>query len=283
MLQTWARSCTILSLGAALLSTPLQAAMADPSAYEVNDVTDLFGKVNLTTGAFTEISVLPFVGAGLAEVGSNLYISVFASSTNLEFYQINPTNGALTMISDTGLDGDEFLALGSTLNGIYALDSSFNLYSINPMTGAATLIGPTGLSTLNPAYQLSTGSSTLYFGLANELYSLNTSTGAATDIGSTLLSGDGIDGLVYEDGVLYAGYAGALSNPPSMIYSIDPATGAATYIATQSPAVGLVYGLAPTIPEPSSLATLGVALLAFGTFRRRRHTQNTQHPEASAR
>jgi len=271
--RTWAQSCTILSLGAALLLTPLQAAVADPTAYEVNAFTDLFGKVDLTTGAFTQTSVLPFVPSGIAEIGSNLYTTVFADSTDLTFYQINPANGALTTIGDTGLGGGEYLALGSTPNGIYALDDSFNLYSIDPMTEAATLIGATGLSPAYPAYQLSTGSSVLYFGLGNELYTLNTSTGAATDIGPTSLSGDGIDGLVYEGGILYAGYAATLSIPPTTIYSIDPTTGAATYIATQNPAVGLVYGLAPSIPEPSSLATLGVALLAFGTFRRRRHAQ----------
>jgi hypothetical protein len=275
--RTFVQSCAIAGLGTAFLLTPLSPAKADPLAYEVTiqsaSTANLFGTVDLTTGAFVETSALGFTPAGLAEIGSDLYTSVFegeGAPNPLSFYQINPANGALTTISNTGLGGGEYLALGSTLNGIYALDDSFNLYSINPTTGAATLIGPTGLSSLNPAYQLSTGSPVLYFGLANQLYTLNTSTGAATDIGPTLLSGDGIDGLVFEDGTLYAGYAGTLSVPPTTIYSIDPATGAATFIATQNPAVGLVYGLAPlSAPEPNSLAMLGVALLAFVGFHRR--------------
>jgi hypothetical protein len=277
--RTFVQSCAIAGLGAALLIAPLSVAKADPLAYEVTiesaSTANLFGTVDLTTGAFVETSALGFTPAGLAEIGSDLYTSVFegeGAPNPLSFYQINPANGALTTISNTGLGGGEYLALGSTLNGIYALDDSFNLYTINPTTGAATLIGPTGLSP-TAAYQLSTGSSTLYFGNANQLYTLNTSTGAATDIGSTLLSGDGVDGLVFEDGTLYAGYAGPLSVPPTTIYSLDPATGAATFIAAQNPAVGLVYGLAPlSAPEPDSLAIFGLALLASVGLRHRVRT-----------
>jgi hypothetical protein len=57
----------------------------------------------------------------------------------------------VTQISNVGLNGGEYLAQGSTLNTIYALDGSFNLYSVNPVTGAGTLIGPTGLSPMPAA------------------------------------------------------------------------------------------------------------------------------------
>jgi hypothetical protein len=265
---TWARSCATFGLGAALLLAPLDAAKADPAAYEVTfgDLgSNVFGTVDLATGAFTQTSTLSFIPTGISEIGSNLYTSTF---TGTAFDQINPSTGAVTQISDVGLGGSEYLAQGSTLNTIYALDGSFNLYSVNPTTGAGTLIGPTGLS-LSPAYQLSTGSSVLYFGDGNELYSLNTLTGAATDIGSTGLSGDGIDGLVSEGGVLYAGYASSGSIPPGSIYTIDTTSGAATFLSTQSPTIGLVYGLAPIVPEPSTWAMFGVTFLAFAAFRPR--------------
>ena len=266
--QTSARSCAILSLGAALLLAPLDAAKADPAAYEVTfggGGSNLFGTVDLATGAFTQTSTLSFIPTGISEIGSNFYTSTF---TGAAFDQIDPATGAVTQISDVGLGGSEYLAQGSTLNTIYALDGSFNLYSVNPATGAGTLIGPTDLP-LNPAYQLSTGSSVLYFGEGNELYGLNTLTGAATDIGPTGLFGDGIDGLVSEGGVLYAGYAASGSAPPGSIYTIDTTSGAATFLATQSSTIGLVYGLAPIVPEPSTWTMFGLAFLALAAFRPR--------------
>jgi hypothetical protein len=269
-------SCAVFGLGTAFLLMPLHGAKADPNAYEVttnlaNNPTNLFGKVDLATGAFTQTSALSFIPAGLAEIGSNLYTSVFIGGTDLSFYQLNPSTGGVTAISNSGLGGGEFDAIGSTLNTIYALDDFFNLYSINPTTGAATLIGPTGL-TPTVGYQLSTGSSTLYFGNADELYSLNTSTGAATDIGPTVPSEGGIDGLVDENGVLYGGFT---SNglPPSAFYSIDPTTGASTFLAGQDSAVGLVYGLAPPIPEPFTLSIFGAGVAGAVALRRRKKAE----------
>src|SRR5271166_5992601 len=266
--QTWARSCVLLGLGAALVLAPLHTAKADPTAYEVTNfagvgqLSNLFGTVDLATGAFAQTSTLSFVPSGLGEVGSNLYTSTF---TGTAFGQVNPATGAVTQISNTGLGGGEYLALGSARNTLYGLDGSFNLYSIDHATGAATLIGPTGLSP-SPAYQLSTGSSVLYFSSSNQLYILNTLTGAATDIGPDLLSGAGFDGLVGENGVLYGGYS-PTSIVPTSFYTIDVATGAATFLATQNAAVGVVYGLAPIVPEPSTWTMFGLALLTFAAFR----------------
>ncbi len=264
---TWARSCAILTLGAALLSAPLDAAKADPTAYEVtfgDGGPNLFGTVDLATGVFSQTSALSFVPTGLSNIGPSLYTSTFTATP---FGQINPATGAFTQTSNVGPGGGEYLAQGSAPNTIYALDGSFNLYSVNPVTGAGTLIGPTGLSQTG-AYQLSTGSAVLYFGNGNELYSLNTLTGAATDIGPTGLSGFGIDGLVFEHGVLYGGYSPSTTLPDS-IYTIDTTSGAATFLSTQSAAIGLVYGLAPIVPEPSTWTMFGLAFLAFAAFRQR--------------
>lgn len=273
--QIWARPCALLGLGAALALAPMRPAKADPTAYEVTtfagagQLSNLFGTVDLATGAFAQTSTLSFVPSGLGEVGSNLYTSTF---TGTAFGAVNPATGAVTQISNSGLGGGEYLALGSAGNTLYGLDGSFNLYSIDPATGAATLIGPTGLSPANPAYQLSTGSGVLYFSNSNQLYTLNTLTGAATVVGPDLLSGDGFDGLVVENGVLYGGYS-PVSIVPTSFYTIDTATGAATtFLATQNTAVGVVYGLAPIVPEPSTWTIFGLALLIFAAFRPR-HTQ----------
>jgi hypothetical protein len=265
-----ARAFVGLSLGAALLCTLVQASRADPRAYEVTAgqgaAPSLFGSVDLATGAFTQTSVLPYVPTGIANIGASLYTSDF---TFTAFGQINPSTGVVTQISNSGLDGGEYFALGSTLNAIYALDGSFNLYKVDPANGAATLIGPTGLSPSNPAYQLSTGSSVLYFSDANELYSLNTATGAPTLIGPDLLSGDGFDGLVVEGSVLYGGYSPETIVPGS-IYTIDKGTGSPTFLSTQDAGIGIVYGFAPiVVPEPSTVTMCVLALFAFLAFRPR--------------
>jgi hypothetical protein len=54
-----------------------------------------------------------------------------------------------------------------------------------------------------------------------------------------------------------------------LIYTIDTTTGAATYLATQSAAIGTVFGLAPVVPEPSTWTMFGLAFLGFAAFRSR--------------
>jgi hypothetical protein len=81
--QTSAGSCAILSLGAALLLAPLDAARAGPTAYEVtfgDGGTNLFGTVDLATGDFTQISTLSFIPTGISQIGSNLYTSTFTAT-----------------------------------------------------------------------------------------------------------------------------------------------------------------------------------------------------------
>jgi hypothetical protein len=281
--RTLAPSLAVLGAGIASVLMPLHVARADTLAYEVTigSFADQFGIVDLNSGSFTPISTTSFTPVGLGELGSNLYTGVFAGEgtpANM-FGQINPTTGAVTAISNSGLNGGNLFALGSTLNTIYALDTvpavsgSFNLYSINPASGAATLIGPTGL-VAGPAYQLSTGSPILYFSVNNDLYTLNTTTGAATLIGPTGLSGEGVDGLVYENGILYAGYSPD-NNFDTSIYTINPATGTATFVTTEDPAAGLVYGLAPypadtPLPAAFPLFATGLGGLGLLGWRRKR-------------
>lgn len=146
----------------------------------------------------------------------------------------------------------EYTLFGSTTSGVYAFDPNLNLYSVNTTTGATTLIGPTGVS-LSNYVAVSAGSDTLYLtnGLPATFYAINTNTGTATEIGNTGLAG--IGAMVFENGTLYAGVISPLS-----VYTLDPATGAATFVASTPGGNGDFWGLVPAVFPVAGLSPSSV-------------------------
>jgi len=172
-------------------------------------------------------------------------------------YSINTSNGALTAVG-TGNIGGGYALIGSAASGLYALGWDDDLYSINAATGAATEIGPTGIP-FGTVMGISAGSNTLYVTSNNSLYALNTTNGSATFIGSTTEGESGFGALLSVGGTLYSGAYGA-STPH--IYTLDPQSGAATFVAASpstpsSPGVAGFWGLAP-IPQQTQTATYDV-------------------------
>ncbi len=230
-----------------LLVMTAAASAQDPMAYDFVGRAENWGTIDLTTGAFSQTGntgeLISGVGVGPAGL---LYGGIYGGTT---LYQVNPSNGSVTTVGTSDFDYVEF---GSTTTGVYGFDSSLNLYSVNTTTGASTLIGSTGV-TVSGTTGASTGSATLYFtnGSPALLYSINTSTGVATEIGNTGV--DEIGALVFENGTLYAG-----SNTPTVVlYTLDPATAAATFVA-DAPNSADFWGLAPSVfpvvgLSPSSL------------------------------
>jgi Abnormal spindle-like microcephaly-assoc'd, ASPM-SPD-2-Hydin/Protein of unknown function (DUF1573) len=222
-------------------------------AYDFLGSSDDFGTVNLTTGTFTEAgnSGLLLAGLGVGPAGL-LYGGASGTGT---LYQVNPANGSVTTVGTSGISYEAF---GSTTSGVFAFDSNLNLFSVDPTTGATTKIGPTGL-TLAGTIGVSTGSDTLFLtnGSTSSLFSVNTTTGAATEIGSTGIAG--IGAMVFENGTLYAGS----NSSPVSLYTLDPATGAATLVAASS---GNFVGLAPAaFPVVSpSLSSLKMGSILVG-------------------
>jgi hypothetical protein len=223
-----------------LLVTAIASVAQTPTAY-VGLGNDLFGTVDLTTGAYTQTANLGvlFSGIGVGPGGS-IYGSKFQGST---LYQVNPATGALTTIGNSSVSYYDF---GSTTSGVYGLDRNLNLYIVDPTTAATTLIGPTGLH-LPSGFWIgaSTGSNTLYFTMASRnspeiLYSINTNTGVATEIGNTGVPNLGA--MVFENGTLFAG-SGASGT--FSIYTLDLSTGLATLVTTTNS--GAFWGLAPSV------------------------------------
>jgi hypothetical protein len=241
------------------LSAPAWGALV----YSTTQTTDQFGTVDLSTGVFTSIGTMSTQLAGLGEVGGALYGGADGGEA---LYQINTANGSLSFIANN--NSFSYVAFGSTLGTLYALDFSFNLYSVNPSTGATTLIGSTGLSP-GGNYELSTNSNTLYFALSNNLYTINTTTGSATLVGS--LGGSAQLGALLWDGVstLY----GVQTTPSQNVDTINTSTGAATAGAAVTGAGQFLIGFAPdtgaTTPEPATWGLTALALAALTVIKRR--------------
>ena len=229
--------------------------MSDVFAYEITGPgSDLFGIIDLTTGVFASLGSMSVTLAGLGSYGGVIYGGADHGNT---LYSINTSNGALTAVG-TGNIGGGYALIGSAASGLYALGWDDDLYSINAATGAATEIGPTGIP-FGTVMGISAGSNTLYVTSNNSLYALNTTNGSATFIGSTTEGESGFGALLSVGGTLYSGAYGA-STPH--IYTLDPQSGAATFVAASpstpsSPGVAGFWGLAP-IPQQTQTATYDV-------------------------
>jgi hypothetical protein len=226
--------------------------------------TGEFGTIDLTTGVFSLLGNSGQTLAGMAVNGGKLFASAYHTTLGALF-NVNPANGALTTLGNSGVDIDDF---GSTTSGLFGVGVDGNLYSFNPSNGAATLIGPTGIG-FGIWRGLSTNSAILYFADGINLYTLNTSTGAATLVGN-MGGGVEIGALLEEDGNLYGGE----EEPALQVDTLDPGTGLATSGPPLSGATGHFYALAPSpiptppsVPEPTSFGLLSVGILGLALLR----------------
>jgi hypothetical protein len=232
--------------------------------------------LDLGTGAFTAIGGVHDGGyPGIGNLADGTLVGVDGLNN---FVQFDRTTGAVTTIGPTGITAEGFASL---LTGqLYAINDQNQLFKINPNTGAATLVGSMGIPFAGFAANGIAGDATTFYYLwesttiPSTLYKVDLNTGLATAVGptgTTLLAGAG-----FADGTLYAYSASATHQ----IFTIDLATGAATPGPTYSQQIAIFgsnSGLpAPTqgggeIPEPSTLALLGLGtlgLLSYGWRRR---------------
>lgn len=249
--------------------------------YTVNPSTAAFSMVAPLT---TSTGVIGMTGLAFNPLSGILYgVTGFESPTSpRSLVTINPTTGASTVIGallDAGSANtisDISFRSDGTLFGL----SPSTLYTVNLTTGALTSIGSTGSNNpggalaFNPAGALFTAGSA-----AGNLSILNPATGART-VGPALTNSP------------HAGTLGAMNafafSATNILYGTDSdraqngATTVAVDLVTINTSTGVVTNIGvlpndidaiafgPAVPEPSTVALLGSAVLGGAFLGRRR-------------
>jgi hypothetical protein len=200
------------------------------------------GALDPSSASNTQTVVIPGIAPTprVLPAGDGLYaISCDSTLPNGQLLSVATASGVSTLIG-----GGEQSASGcfyqpawdASTSTAYAVDgqNNYTLDQVNVATGASSIVAPFTLdgASLNVDAMAISPTGSAYVTKDSNLYSLNLATGAVTPIGTTGPSD--LYGLAFDPrtGVLYAlDYNGVL-------YTIDPATGAATTTAVLSLAPG---------------------------------------------
>jgi hypothetical protein len=291
---------SVVSIALALFAT---SASADSLVYVVTD-SQQFGTLDLSTGAFHQIGVNTPVPQFDLVPGPNGSLLSLTFDGNLE--SINPATGATTIIGPTGLvAGGNVGSLAEIGGTLYATDGNNNLYTVNAATGVSHLIGPTGIPPI--VFNPPTVSDESLYGVGGKLYAtfdvfnlpesspglitppalyqINTATGLATEVGSTMLN---LSASVAANGTFYAFKEG--SADPSCVgpapfpcasdaevFTLNLANGNTGFVTDVSQSATAIDGASPVVPEPASMALVGIGVGMFVTAwraaKKRGHTK----------
>jgi len=244
----------------------------------LNGTPTNFGRIDTSTGVYTQIQSLNFVLGNLAwnQAAGNFYVTEGAG-----------TAATLRTLSTTGTLSASLGTIGKTIYGmafrntdstLYGVEYTINMNtgSINPANGTWTDLNTSiGISNPNPP---AGGRSTIM----NDVWYVGGNYSPALGIGTFAYT----PGATYQqigansffnfmsitnDGTTMYGLWGS-STSNTKLYTIDTATGASTQIATITGTTGgNFHGAAMiTVPEPATWLLGGIATAAFGLLARRR-------------
>jgi sugar lactone lactonase YvrE len=196
-----------------------------------------------------------------------------------QLFTVNPATGSTTLVGHFGfnpnMDWIDALAFDPSTDTLFGVSNLNVLYSINQATGAATVIAST--HHFSPFSALACDNSGTLFGETGDdimgrpaLVEINKTTGAIT-VRAHLATDVNDIAVRPEDNVMFGTMPGSAGN--ASLYTINPTTGAMTFVGRTGAGVTGVSGLAfSALPEPvssSALALAGVALMRRRSLRRR--------------
>jgi hypothetical protein len=253
------------SIGAWIaLAAFANVAHAGPTLW-IDDVSGKLGKIDVETG------VAQIVGQGtvMSDIAFSPDGQLFGVAFN-SLYKIDATNAQSTFVGNLGTSLNSLVfAPNGTLYG-----ANNSLYTINPSTGAASLVGNGG-DDYQSSGDLAFVGSNLYLTsllpVPDSLTQINQSTGAGTTVAP--LGIGNVFGSATDDHVSLFGVTG------TNIYAIDASNGVNRFLSSYAgQGLGAAYGtsffaeaIAP-IPEPSSVALMGLGLAALAFYCKRRRS-----------